>query len=191
MPASHILTARCRNWPRAKPQTDAELLEALRHRPSQGASARQVTAGNDSDVSPNRNIILGFQSAGIEKVFYLSRRYVGARSNQPRIGGPFERFSAPFRDLVERFGSVVKLLIVVNVVVFFIQLFANAAHVPYVEQYFALSAEGIPPPGFGVAVRDLYVSARVASGTSWVICFSCGSSGAEVEYFIGPKYFTR
>ena len=62
---------------------------------------------------------------------------------QPKVRGPFQRFSGPFRDLVTRFGSVTQLIIAINVVVFFIQLICGAAHFPYFEDYLALSADGL------------------------------------------------
>ena len=88
---------------------------------------------------------MGFRFAGIEKVFYSSAVMLGS-SNQRSVHGPFERFSGPFRELVARFGSVVKFLIVVNIVVFFVQLIANAANFPYLERYLALQphADDIP-----------------------------------------------
>ena len=110
-------------------------------------------------------------------------------SNQSRVDGPFERFSAPFRDLVERFGSVVKLLIVVNIVVFFLQLFANASNLPYLEQYLALSADGIRRGFVWQFVTYMFLHASIwhILGNLLFLWFF----GAEVEYFIGPKYFTR
>jgi membrane associated rhomboid family serine protease len=110
-------------------------------------------------------------------------------SNQSSVHGPFERFSGPFRDLVERFGSVVKLLIAVNVAVFFLQLLANASHLPYLEQYLALSADGIRRGFVWQFVTYMFLHANI-----WHILFNMlflWFFGSEVEYFVGPKYFTR
>jgi len=131
---------------------------------------------------------MGFRFAGIEKVFYSSAVMLGS-SNQRSVHGPFERFSGPFRELVARFGSVVKLLIVANIVVFFLQLFANAANIPYLERYLALSAEGIRR-GFVWQ----FVTYMFLHGSIWHILGNLlflWFFGSEVEYFIGPKYFTR
>ena len=110
-------------------------------------------------------------------------------SNQSSIDGPFERFTGPFRNLVERFGSVVKLLIAVNVAVFFLQLVANASNFPYIERYLALSAEGIRRGFVWQFVTYMFLHASI-----WHILFNMlflWFFGTEVEYFIGPKYFTR
>jgi rhomboid family protein len=110
-------------------------------------------------------------------------------SNQSSVHGPFERFSGPFRDLLDRFGSVVKLLIAVNVVVFFLQLFASASHLPYLEQYLALSADGIRRGFVWQFVTYMFLHSGI-----WHILFNMlflWFFGSEVEYFIGPKYFTR
>jgi membrane associated rhomboid family serine protease len=120
-------------------------------------------------------------------VFYSG--VVLGSSNQSKIDGPFERFSAPFRDLLERFGSVTKLLIAVNIVVFFIQLFANAANFPYIEHYLALSAEGIRRGFVWQFVTYMFLHAGIwhILGNMLFLWFF----GAEVEYFVGRKYFTR
>jgi membrane associated rhomboid family serine protease len=110
-------------------------------------------------------------------------------SNQSSVHGPFERFSGPFRDLLDRFGSVVKLLIAINVVVFFLQLFAAASHLPYLEQYLALSADGIRRGFVWQFVTYMFLHSGI-----WHILFNMlflWFFGSEVEYFIGPKYFTR
>jgi len=122
------------------------------------------------------------------KVFYSSRVMLGS-SNQQRVGGPFERFSGSFRDLVARFGSIVKLLIVVNIVIFFLQLIGNASNLPYLDKYLALSADGIRR-GFiwqFVTYMFLHVSVWHILGNMFFLWFF----GTEVEYFIGQKYFTR
>jgi membrane associated rhomboid family serine protease len=112
-------------------------------------------------------------------------------SNQPSVHGPFERFSAPFRDLLERFGSVTKLLIVANIIIFFVQLIANAANFPYLEQYLALSADGIRHGFLWQFVTYMFLH---ATRSIWHILGNMlflWFFGSEVEYFLGPKYFTR
>jgi membrane associated rhomboid family serine protease len=110
-------------------------------------------------------------------------------SNQSRVDGPFERFSAPFRDLVDHFGSVVKLLIIANIVVFFVQLLANGANFPYLQQYLALSTEGIRRGFVWQFVTYMFLHATIwhILGNMLILWFL----GTEVEYFLGPKYFTR
>jgi membrane associated rhomboid family serine protease len=110
-------------------------------------------------------------------------------SNQQRVDGPFERFSAPFRDLVARFGSVVKLLIVVNIVIFFLQFVANAMNLPYLERYLALSAGGIRRGFVWQFVTYMFLHASIwhILGNMLFLWFF----GGEVEYFIGQRYFTR
>ncbi|HXI83320.1 MAG TPA: rhomboid family intramembrane serine protease [Verrucomicrobiae bacterium] len=110
-------------------------------------------------------------------------------SNQQRVGGPFDRFSGPFRDLVARFGSVVKLLIVVNIVIFFLQLIGNASNLPYLDRYLTLSADGIRRGFVWQFVTYMFLHANVwhILGNMFFLWFF----GTEVEYFIGQKYFTR
>ena len=107
---------------------------------------------------------------------------------QPRVGGPFQRFSGPFRDLVARVGSVTQLIIAINVIVFFIQLICSAAHFPYVEDYLALSADGLRRGFLWQPITYMFLAGI------WHILinlFILWFFGREVEYFIGPKSFTR
>lgn len=110
-------------------------------------------------------------------------------SNQSSVHGPFERLSAPFRDLVERFGSVVKLLIAVNIAVFFLQIIVDGSKFPFFEQYLALSADGIRRGFVWQFVTYMFLHAGIwhILGNMLLLWFF----GAEVEYFLGPKYFTR
>ena len=108
---------------------------------------------------------------------------------QPKVRGPFQRFSGPFHDLLTRFGSVTQLIIAINVIVFFIQLICGAAHFPYFEDYLELSADGLRRGFLWQAVTYMFLHAGI-----WHILinlFILWFFGREVEYFIGPKYFTR
>lgn len=108
---------------------------------------------------------------------------------QPRVGGPFQRFSGPFRGLVARFGSVTQLIIAINVIVFFLQLICGAARFPYFEDYLALSADGLRRGFLWQPITYMFLHAGI-----WHILinlFILLFFGREVEYFIGPKYFTR
>ena len=109
--------------------------------------------------------------------------------DQPTVRGPFHRLSEPFRDLVARFGSVTQLIIAINVVVFFIQLICTAAHFPYFEGYLALSADGLRRGFLWQPITYMFLHAGI-----WHILinmFILWFFGREVEFFIGPKYFTR
>ena len=108
---------------------------------------------------------------------------------QPKVRGPFRRFSNPFRDLVARCGSVTQLLIAINIVVFFIQLICAAVNLPYFERFLALSADGIRRGFVWQFVTYMFLHDGI-----WHILinlFILWFFGREVEYFIGPKHFTR
>jgi len=109
--------------------------------------------------------------------------------NQPRVHGPFQRFSGSVRGLVGRFGSVVQLIIWINIVVFLLQLLLNVAGLPYIDQYLALSGGGLRRGFVWQPVTYMFLHAGI-----WHILinmFILWFFGREVEYFIGPKYFTR
>ena len=103
--------------------------------------------------------------------------------------GPLQRFSGSFRDLFARVGSVVQLIIWVNVIVFFIQLICGAVNFPYFERFLALSANGIRR-GY---VWQLVTYMFLHEGPWHILInlFVLWFFGREVEYFIGPKPFTR
>ncbi|HUJ71667.1 MAG TPA: rhomboid family intramembrane serine protease [Verrucomicrobiae bacterium] len=109
--------------------------------------------------------------------------------DQPKVRGPFRRFSNPFRDLVTRFGSVVQLIIAINVIVFFLQLICTSINFPYFERFLALSADGIRRGFLWQLVTYMFLHDGI-----WHILinlFILWFFGREVEYFIGQKYFTR
>ena len=110
-------------------------------------------------------------------------------SNQSRVRGPFQRFSGSFRDLLGHFGSVVQLIIWINVIVFFLQLLCTAANFPYFEGFLALSGDGLRRGFVWQPVTYMFLHHDI-----WHILinlFILWFFGREVEYFIGPKYFTR
>ena len=103
--------------------------------------------------------------------------------------GPFQRFSGSLHHLVGRFGSVVQLIIWVNVIVFFLQLICNAAGFPYFERWLALSGDGLRRGFVWQPITYMFLHSGI-----WHILinlFILWFFGREVEYFIGPKYFTR
>lgn len=109
--------------------------------------------------------------------------------DQPTVGRPFRRFSSSFRGLMGRFGSVVEILIVINVVVFFLQLICEAVRFPYFRQYLELSAGGLRHGFAWQLVTYMFLHDGI-----WHILinlFLLWFFGREVEYFIGPKSFTR
>jgi membrane associated rhomboid family serine protease len=109
--------------------------------------------------------------------------------DQPRVDGPFQRFSGSVRSLVGRVGSVVQLIIWINVIVFLLQLLLNTAGFPQFEQLLALSGAGLRHGFLWQPVTYMFLHAGI-----WHILinlFILWFFGREVEYFIGPKYFTR
>jgi rhomboid family protein len=109
--------------------------------------------------------------------------------DQPRVRGPFQRFSGSFRGLMGRFGSVTQLIIAVSVIVFFVQLICTAVRFPYFEGFLALSGDGIRHGFVWQMVTYMFLHDGV-----WHILINLAILwffGREVEYFIGPKYFTR
>ena len=109
--------------------------------------------------------------------------------HQSRPQGPLQRFSGSFRDLVARVGSVVQLIIWVNVIVFFVQLICNATKFPYFQDFLSLSGNGIRR-GF-VWQLATYMFLHDGPWHILINLFVLWFFGREVEYFIGPKQFTR
>lgn len=109
--------------------------------------------------------------------------------HQSKVGGPLQRFSGSFRDLVARVGSVVQLIIWLNVIIFFIQLICGAVNFPYFEQFLALSSNGLRR-GF-VWQPVTYMFLHDGPWHILINLFILWFFGREVEYFIGPKNFTR
>jgi len=108
---------------------------------------------------------------------------------QSRVRGARERFSGSVRGWVDYFGSVVQLLIWVNVIVFCVQLLCTVGRVPYVDALFALSGDGLRRGFVWQPLTYMFLH-----GGIWHILvnmFILWFFGREVEYFIGPKYFTR
>jgi membrane associated rhomboid family serine protease len=108
---------------------------------------------------------------------------------QSRVRGSRERFSDSVRGWLSYFGSVVQLLIWINVIVFVVQLICTAAHFPYFEWVLALSGEGVSRGFVWQPLTYMFLH-----GGIWHILinmFVLWFFGREVEYFIGPKYFTR
>ena len=121
-------------------------------------------------------------------MFYSFESMLGS-GNQPRVHGPFRRFSGSFRDFVGRVGSVVQLVIWINVIAFFIQLICGATNFPYFERFLALSGDGVRRGFIWQPVTYMFLHSGI-----WHILinlFILWFFGREVEYFIGPKCFGR
>ena len=131
---------------------------SLRHRflPQNAAVIRQRDLGNISrawsTIRPRFNLRASRRRSILLLVMLGS-------SNQSSVHGPFERFSGPFRDLLDRFGSVVKLLIAINVVVFFLQLHRQRASHFVVPGTIPRTECRGNPSWLRLAIRDVYVPA--------------------------------
>ena len=108
---------------------------------------------------------------------------------QSRVRGARERWSDSMRGWLSYFGSVVQLLIWINVIVYFIQLICTAVRFPEFESLFALSGNGVSRGFIWQPLTYMFLHA-----SPWHILINLlllWFFGREVEYFIGPKYFTR
>jgi len=108
---------------------------------------------------------------------------------QSRVRGARERFSGSVRGWLDHFGSVVQLLIWINVIVFVVQLICTAAHFSSFDQLFGFSGEGMRRGFVWQPLTYMFLHSGI-----WHILinmFVLWFFGREVEYFIGPKYFTR
>ncbi len=95
-----------------------------------------------------------------------------------------------WQNLVGRFGSVTQLIIWTCIGVFLLQLIGQKAGLPLIDALFALRAEGGVLRGM---VWQL-LTYMFLHGGLWHILINLlilWFIGREVEYFIGPKYFTR
>jgi membrane associated rhomboid family serine protease len=93
------------------------------------------------------------------------------------------------RGWVAHFGSVTNLLICINVTVFFVQLLCDVFRLPAFVDLFALSGSQAMRGFVWQPLTYMFLHADV-----WHILFNMlmlWFFGREVEYFIGPKYFTR
>lgn len=103
--------------------------------------------------------------------------------------GRRERFSESVRGWVDRFGSVTQLIIVINVIVFLIQLVCMGAHFRYFDEVLRLSGEGMRRGFVWQPLTYMFLHSGI-----WHILinlFILWFFGREVEYFIGPRFFTR
>lgn len=90
---------------------------------------------------------------------------------------------------LNRFGSVTEALIWLNVAVFFVQLLCTAVRFDDFERLLALSATGIAHGFFWQPLTYMFLH-----GGIWHILVNLmvlWFFGREVEFFIGPRVFTR
>jgi membrane associated rhomboid family serine protease len=107
------------------------------------------------------------------------------------LRGPRDRLSNSVRGWLNRFGSVVQLLIIINLVVFGLQLLCGFLNWPIIEPLFALSGRALQR---GMVWQPLTYMFLHDTGNLFHILINMlflWFFGREVEYFIGPKYFTR
>lgn len=110
-------------------------------------------------------------------------------SNQYRMRDARDRLAGQFRGWLGQFGSVTHLLIWVTVGVFVLQLIAMLFRWSVMTDLFALSAAELRRGFIWQPVTYMFLHADF-----WHILFNLlflWFFGREVEYFIGPKYFTR
>jgi membrane associated rhomboid family serine protease len=107
------------------------------------------------------------------------------------VRGPLDRFSGSVRGWFGRFGSVVQVILWITGGVFLFQLTCSALQVRLFEQLFALSG---PELRRGFIWQPLTYMFLHDTGNLLHILFNLlflWFFGREVEYFIGPKFFTR
>jgi membrane associated rhomboid family serine protease len=112
-----------------------------------------------------------------------------SRWNQSRVDAARERISGSMRGFVGQFGSVTHFLIWLTVAIFLLQLVCQAVRWPIIEPLFALSAPQLFKGYVWQPVTYMFLHADL-----WHILINLmllWFFGREVEYFIGPKYFTR
>jgi membrane associated rhomboid family serine protease len=112
--------------------------------------------------------------------------------DQPQVRGPFRRFSGSMRNWFGRFSSVVSVILWTNVIVFLFQLVFNAAGLgDKFEHLFALSGSTLRGGFFWQPLTYMFLH---DPDDLFHILFNLlllWFFGREVEYFIGPKNFTR
>lgn len=112
-------------------------------------------------------------------------------SDQPRVRKPFDRLSGTMRNWLGRFGSVVHLILWINVFVFLAQLVCSYARWDIFERWLALSADGVRHGMVWQLGTYMFLHQPTNLFHILINLMILWFFGREVEYFIGPKYFTR
>jgi membrane associated rhomboid family serine protease len=110
---------------------------------------------------------------------------------QSRLGRERDRWGDSLHALVVRFGSVTQLIIWVTVIVFLIQLVCVALRVSVIEEWLALSGTGVAHGLVWQPVTYMFLHDPDRLFHILINLLVLWFFGREVEYFIGPKYFTR
>ncbi len=112
--------------------------------------------------------------------------------DQPKVRGPLNRFSGSVRGWLGRFGSVTEMILWMTGLVFLAQLvFVWLLQSSLIEYLFALNATQLK---HGFVWQPLTYLFLHDPGNLFHILINLlvlWFFGREVEYFIGPKYFTR
>lgn len=95
------------------------------------------------------------------------------------------------RDWFARFGSVVHLLLWVTGIAFLIQVLCARANLPFFESWFALSGDGVRHGFVWQFVTYMFLHDTFNLFHILINLMILWFFGREVEYFIGPKFFTR
>jgi membrane associated rhomboid family serine protease len=138
--------------------------------------------------NPSRLTTSGFPFVTASKVFYFLVGMLGSW-DQPRVRGPLDRFSGSMRSWLGHFGSVVHLILWACGIVFLLQVVCEAVQWPIFDDLFALNGKQFFHGFFWQPVTYMFLH-----GGPWHILINLlilWFFGREVEYFIGPKYFTR
>lgn len=112
--------------------------------------------------------------------------------DQPKVRGPLNRFSGSVRGWLGRFGSVTEMILWMTGLVFLAQLvFAWILQSSLIEHLFALSASQVKRGFVWQPLTYLFLHDPGNLFHILINLFVLWFFGREVEYFIGPKYFTR
>lgn len=109
--------------------------------------------------------------------------------NQPRVRRPRRRFAGLWDDWLARFGSVTHMIMWVTAIAFLVKLVFDALRVTMFDTLFALSAHELARGFIWQPVSYMFLH-----GSIWHILINLlilWFFGREVEFFIGPKFYTR
>jgi membrane associated rhomboid family serine protease len=95
------------------------------------------------------------------------------------------------RGWLGSFGSVVNVILWITVAVFLVQLACAALRMPFFDQWFALSGTQVRRGCFWQPFTYMFLHDTGNLFHILINLFVLWMFGREVEYFIGPKYFTR
>jgi membrane associated rhomboid family serine protease len=124
-------------------------------------------------------------------VFYFPGIMLGSW-DQPKVRGPLNRFSGSVRGWLGRFGSVTELILWITGIVFLVQLvFVWLLQSSLFEHLFALSASQVKLGFVWQPLTYMFLHDPANLFHILINLLILWFFGREVEYFIGPKFFTR